>query len=543
MNIAIAQINTTVGDFDGNAEKILNSVGKAELAGANVVVLPELCVCGYFPRDLLEKSSFIRKNLDYVEKIAARVGKTAVVIGYVSPNEDLVGRSLFNSVALLHEGKVKLVQHKSLLPEYDVFDEGRYFEPAIGHTVVEIFGKKVGLTACEDMWFRYEQSGRRFYRHDPMTELKKQGVEIVLSVSASPFTIGKQEIRYKLIRDAAREHRVPIVYSNLVGGNDELVFDGRSFAMNADGDLLCEARAFEEDMVFVDAFGGRPMSVPPEIGVEDEVRRALVLGLRDYMAKCGFKSAVIGLSGGIDSAVVAAIACEAIGAENVHGVMMPSQYSSKSSITDSEALARNLGMKTSTCPIGKIYDSYRAELEISAEDEQVSLVEENIQARIRGNILMALSNKEGALVLSTGNKSELSVGYCTLYGDMAGGFALISDLPKTMVYSLARHLNRSRELIPPSIITKAPSAELKPDQRDADSLPPYEVLDPIISAYIEDRRGVDSIVELGFDKELVKKIVGMIDRNEYKRRQAAPGVKITSKAFGTGRRLPIARKY
>jgi len=543
MKIAASQINTTIGDFDGNADKILERMKWAEGEGADVLLFPELTVCGYPPADLLEKKTFIRKNLECVERIAKKTSNMAVVLGFVSENEHVHGRPHFNCIGILKNGKVVFVQNKTLLPEYDVFCEARYFEPATSHDVFEIAGKRVGLTACEDLWSLYDFGGRKLYHHEPMKMLANAGAELVLSISASPFTIGKQETRRDLVTRASSNYGIPIVYCNMIGGNDDLVFDGRSFATNAKGEVICEAKAFVEDSFVIDPFNAKPLKVLPEISVEEQIRLALILGLRDYMCKCGFEKAVVGLSGGIDSAIVAAIACEAIGSRNVTGVMMPSPFSSKGSLADAKELAKNLGMVTCETPIGDIYNSYRATLGFTQDVKDVSLVEENIQARIRGNILMALSNREHALVLSTGNKSELSVGYCTLYGDMVGGFALISDLPKTMVYALAEHLNRDREIIPSSIINKAPSAELKPDQKDQDALPQYEDLDPIIAAYVEERLGVDEMVGKGLDRGLVERVARMIDRNEYKRRQAAPGIKITSKAFGSGRRLPLARKY
>lgn len=542
MKVAIAQVNTTIGDFEGNESKIVDRIRWAESQGADLLVFPELTVCGYFPRDLLEKRSFIDANLKTVERIAKKTKRMAVSLGFVMPNEGKVGRPLFNTMGVLQNGKVRFIQNKTLLPEYDVFDEGRYFEPTTKHRVVKIGKVKVGLVACEDMWSEYKFFGRHLYKVDPIEMAVKEGAELIIGMSASPFTIVKQDIRRSLVCGAAKKFKVPIVYCNLVGGNDELVFDGRSFVVDARGRITHEAKAFEEDSFVVDIDKMKPLHKNVDYPVEEEIRGALVLGLRDYMAKCGFKKVVIGISGGIDSAVVAAIACEAIGAKNVMGVLMPSPFTSRASVDDAQKLISNLGMLACMFPIGDIYESYRRALGYS-DDKKVTLVEENIQARIRGNILMAVSNREGALVLSTGNKSELSTGYCTLYGDMAGGFALISDVPKTMVFALAKHLNRDAELIPNEIIVKPPSAELKPNQKDTDSLPDYYELDPIISAYVEDRLGIEKIVAKGFSRGLVEKVIRMIDRNEYKRRQAAPGVKITSKAFGTGRRLPIARKY
>jgi NAD+ synthetase len=543
MKIAIAQINTTIGDHAGNKEKILGGLAEAESRGAEVVVFPELSVTGYPPKDLLENADFVRRNLDAVEDIAKRATSTAVVLGFVSINTGAHGRPLFNSVGLLYGGEVKFVQHKTLLPEYDVFDEARHFEPAGMHGVHELKGKRVGLTACEDMWSRHSFGGRKLYHRDPMQLICKDGCDFVMSISASPFTIGKQDVRRGLIGDAAKKYRVPIVYCNLVGGNDELVFDGRSFVVDREGRVVFESAAFREDFSIVDLDKLSPLTRLASLDTEDEVISALELGLGDYMKKCGFKKAIVGLSGGIDSAVVAAIACRAIGPANVVGVLMPSPYTSQQSIDDAMSLATGLGMGTRLIPVTDIYESYRKTLGACASGKGVSVAEENIQARIRGNILMALSNEEGALVLSTGNKSELSVGYCTLYGDMAGGFALISDIPKTLVYKIAKRLNKTRTAIPESIIVRPPTAELKPNQTDQDTLPPYDVLDAIISFYVEDKLPIEEVLRRGFDRVLVEKVVRMIEKNEYKRRQAAPGIKITSKAFGTGRRLPIARKF
>ncbi|MFA4874784.1 MAG: NAD+ synthase [bacterium] len=543
MKIAVAQIDNTVGDFEGNAAKIIEKLRWAEDAGVDLVLFPELAVCGCPPRDLLEKPSFVARNLQAVEKIAKQTGRVGAVIGYVSINETAEGRGLYNSAGLLHDGAVRFVQHKTLLPEYDVFDEARHFEPAKRHDVYAFAGCKIGLTLCEDMWSLHRFGGRRLYKIDPVERLSSAGADVILNLSASPFTLGKQTIRRGLVCDEARAYGLPVIYCNVVGGNDELVFDGRSFAADAAGRVCSEGKAFEEDAFIVDLDNMIPLNKLPILDDEELVRRALILGLRDYMRKCGFERVVIGVSGGIDSAVVAAIACQAIGSQKVMGVMMPSPYTLPRSVADAEKLAANLGMITCTVPIGEIYDAYRRTIGYGGgPDSKVSLAEENIQARIRGNILMAISNREGALVLSTGNKSELSVGYCTLYGDMAGGLALISDIPKGMVYALARYINKSGEMIPEDIITRPPTAELKPDQTDQDSLPPYDILDQIMKHYIEDKMSVEAIAAAGFDQATVERVAEMIDRNEYKRRQAPPGFKITSKAFGLGRRFPIAWK-
>ncbi|MFA4972758.1 MAG: NAD+ synthase [bacterium] len=543
MKIAIAQINTTVGDFAGNSAKIITGIRQGERAGVDVVLFPELAISGYPPRDMLEKPSFIEGNLRAIEAVAKETRGTAALVGFASRNESKDGRGLFNSAGFLHDGSVKFVQHKTLLPQYDVFDEGRHFEPAKEHEVYEFKGRRIGITLCEDLWSKHSFRGRRLYRVDPAHLLKEAGAELIFNISASPFTVGKQRIRYDLFSAEAKSVGLPVFYCNMVGGNDELVFDGRSFVLDAEGRTVCEAQAFEEDFIVVDSDAmGKPSDIV-DLPEEEEIWRALVLGLSDYMKKCGFARAVVGLSGGIDSAVVAAIACDAVGPDKVLGVMLPSPYTEERSLRDAERLARNLGISTWHVPINEIYETYRRALGYSSKDAgEVSLAEENIQSRIRGNILMAISNREGSIVLSTGNKSELSVGYCTLYGDMAGGFALISDIPKKIVYRLAQYANRGGERIPKAIILRPPSAELKPNQADTDSLPPYDVLDPIMRHYIEDRMSAEEIVARGFDKDTALRIIRMIDANEYKRRQAPPGIKITMKAFGMGRRFPIARK-
>lgn len=541
MKIAVIQINTTVGDFEGNSAKILDGLRWAEKKSADLAVFPELAICGYPPRDLLEKPSFVQRSLMHVEEIAKKMGDVAIALGFISINETADGRGLFNSACLIHEGEVKCIQHKTLLPEYDVFDEGRHFEPAHKYEVYSLKGKKIGLSLCEDLWSRHEFGGRRLYRHDPIEKIVEQGADIIINLSASPYALLKQPIRRQLVCSAASRFDRPVVYCNLVGGNDELVFDGRSLVADNKGRIVHEGKSFAEDSFIVDIDNMKPIE-PSTDSAEEEVLQALILGLRDYMRKCGFHRAVMGLSGGVDSAVVAAIASQAIGSANVNGVLMPSPYSSPGSVRDAECLASNLGISTVTMPIDSIYESYRRTLGYAPKAKDVSLAEENIQARIRGNILMAISNRDGSLVISTGNKSELSVGYCTLYGDMAGGFALISDIPKTMVYAIARHINKRKEVIPQSIIDKPPSAELSPGQKDQDVLPPYEVLDRIIRLYVEERLGADAIMAEVSDRKTVAQVIKLIDTNEYKRRQAPPGIKITSKAFGLGRRFPIAWK-
>lgn len=542
MKIAIAQINTTVGDFSGNKKKILNYLGSAQKMGADIVVFPELTVCGYPPRDLVEKPSFIQRNLECVEEIASKTKRTAVALGYISINESQTGHGLFNTAGLLYDGSVQFSQPKSLLPEYDVFDEARNFEPARTHRVHKFKGRTFALSLCEDLWSAFDFGGRHLYPQDPMKLFVEAGAEIIINLSASPYTLKKQKVREGLVCGAAKDFSRPVVYCNLIGGNDELVFDGQSFAADSKGEIIAMGKAFSEDLFLVDLDKvNRPVKIR-EMKDEQEIFDALILGLHDYMQKCGFKKVVVGLSGGIDSSVVAAIASEAIGPKNVTAVTMPSRFTSQKSLDDARVIAKNLGIRTKMVPIDGLYDSYRKALGFTGDVRKVSLTEENIQARIRGNILMAISNREGELVLSTGNKSELSVGYCTLYGDMAGGLAIISDVPKTIIYKIAKYINRKKELIPKSILTKPPTAELKPDQTDQDLLPPYEMLDEILKAYVEDHLSAQSIIAMGFDKKRVLDVVRRVDLNEYKRRQSPPGLKVTSKAFGTGRRFPIAWK-
>jgi NAD+ synthase (glutamine-hydrolysing) len=543
MKVAFAQINTTVGDLKGNGEKMLAAYRKAAEAGADLVLYPELATSGYPPRDLLQKSRFIDQNLELLERLAKATGKTGLVLGYVGRNKSGVGREATNSVALLQNGHVVATRDKTLLPTYDVFDEDRYFEPATQNKVVEFNGRKIGLTVCEDVWNDEDfwHDSRR-YRIDPACELVKAGAEMILNVSASPWHSGKNKLRQEMLGSLAAKHGAPLLYCNLVGGNDELVFDGSSLAFDAQGRLTAEGKHFREDFFIVDLKTAQAIQ-PRPITVEESIFDALVLGLRDYLYKCGFKSAVLGLSGGIDSALTAVIATEALGAENVRGVSLPSQFSSRGSLDDAAALARRLGIRYDVIPIQPVFESARQQLRSVFKGLPDDTTEENMQARIRGMILMALSNKFGALLLTTGNKSELAVGYCTIYGDMCGGLAVISDVPKTMIYKISKWVNRKEEVIPTSSIVKPPSAELRPNQTDQDSLPPYEILDAILEMYVVQMRSSEEIIAAGFDAATVRKIVRLIDLSEYKRRQAAPGLKVTSKAFGVGRRVPIAQRY
>src|SRR5262245_6924990 len=542
MKVALAQIDTTVGDIEGNEKKILEAYFRGVAAGVDLVMVPELATTGYAPRDLLLKSGFVSKNLESLERLAAATKKVALLTGYVGRNEKRPGREFTNSVALLQGGKIVATRIKTLLPTYDVFDEDRYFEPALENQALEFNGGKIGLTICEDVWNDEDFWRDRRYRRNPAIELAEAGARVIFNVSASPWHLGKNKVRREMLSQLAAKAKAPLVYCNLVGGNDELVFDGASLAFNAKGEVLAEGKMFEEDFVVVD-LDKAPAIEHKSLPDEEKVYKALVLGLRDYMHKCGFKSALLGLSGGIDSALTAVIAVEALGRENVRGVSLPSQFSSKGSLDDARKLAGNLGIQYDLVPIQPMFASAREQLKVVFDGRPEDTTEENIQARLRGVTLMAMSNKFGSLLLTTGNKSELAVGYCTLYGDMCGGLAVISDVPKTMVYRLARWINREREIIPAASITKPPSAELRPNQTDQDSLPPYDVLDAILEAYVVQCRSPQEIIASGFDEATVRRVVHLIDANEYKRRQSAPGLKVTSKAFGVGRRIPIAQKY
>lgn len=541
MKIALAQINTTVGDIGGNRDRVLGALEKSESLGADLAVFPELCLTGYPPKDLLTLHGFVESNLGALGEIAARTGRTAVVVGFVDRNPGTEGRDFHNAAALLAEGRVQAVVHKTLLPTYDVFDEDRYFEPAREVPVIPFRGRTLGLSICEDAWSARDLGPKPLYATDPIRNLVERGADLLVNISASPFETGKPRFRHDMLREQARKHGVPLLYANLVGGNDDLVFDGHSLALGRRGNLIAAGRGFEEEILVVDPDSDRD-EAPGEVGDIELLFRALTLGTRDYARKCGFRSAVLGLSGGIDSAVVACIAAEALGPGNVLGVAMPSIYSAPESESDAGALARNLGLRYEVLPIRSVYDSFRGALEHPFAGLEPDVTEENLQARIRGTILMALSNKFGHLVLSTGNKSELGAGYCTLYGDMAGGLAVISDVPKTMVYALARHINRRGGRIPPNTLVRPPTAELRPNQTDQDTLPEYDILDGILKARIEERMSLEEIVARGYDRETVRTILRMIYANEYKRRQAAPGLKVTSRAFGPGRRMPIAMK-
>ena len=544
MKIALGQINTTIGDFAGNAAKIVDFSRQAQAAGAGLILFPELAICGYPPRDLVERPSFVARNQESLQHVAQETRGIAVICGVATPAHAETGKRVMNSAALLRDGVVAAIQSKMLLPTYDVFDEMRNFAPAQKQELFQFCGKQMALTICEDAWNDKHFWNRRLYGFDPVESLMSAGGNFLLNISASPFWLDKPRLRRDMLAVIARNYEVPVVMVNLVGGNDSLVFDGSSLVMASDGRIVAQAKSFEEDLIYFD-----PNALTGDIHdqVEGEAASAyaaLVLGTRDYCRKCGFDRVTIGLSGGIDSALTAAIAVDALGPEHVRGVGMPSPYSSPGSIEDARSLAANLGIRFDLLPINDAFDAYRKILKNAFAGRPEDATEENIQSRIRGTLLMALSNKFGGIVLSTGNKSELAVGYCTLYGDMAGGLAVISDVPKTMVYRLARYVNSRREVIPQPTLDKPPSAELRPNQQDTDTLPPYDILDRILEDYIEDLKTPEQIAgERQFDLKLVRRIVGMVDHAEYKRQQAAPGLKISEKAFGVGRRFPIAAKY
>jgi len=543
MKIALAQINPTVGDFAGNSAKILEFAQRAAERGADLVVFSELCLCGYLPLDLIERPQFIDRNERELACLAKRLPIPSI-IGYAARANGLTGKSAANAAALLANGKIEFVQQKMLLPTYDVFDESRYFQPATEQQIFSLSGENLGITVCEDIWNDKTFWAKPLYDRDPVAELVAKRASLIINISGSPYTIDKRELRLDMLRALAKSHDLPVVYVNQVGGNDSLVFDGESVVVMPDGRIPAHARSFEEDLVLFDtktASGELHSRPSTEL---DLVLQALICGTHDYVCKSGFSAVVVGLSGGIDSSVVTAVAVAALGRENVLGVSMPGPYSSEGSRADARQLAANLGIEFQTIPITDVFQSYRTTLADAFRGRQEDVTEENLQARVRGNLLMALSNKFGSMVLSTGNKSEMAVGYCTLYGDMAGGLAMLSDVPKTMVYALANLINRERELIPIASIEKPPSAELRPNQKDQDSLPPYDVLDRILGAYIEDVKSPGEIAsQYGFDIELVRSIAKKVDRNEYKRRQAPPGLKITSRAFGLGRPFPIVQKF
>ena len=542
MRFALAQFNFTVGAFDAIFARVASAAAEARAAGADLLVLSELATTGYPPRDLLNHAGFVDGALAVRDRIAGLSdSQLGILIGTIEPNPAGDGKPLFNTATLCHEGRIAAVHRKTLLPTYDVFDEDRYFEPGMSVEPMVFKGVRLGVTVCEEIWNDATFWPQRLYARDPIAELADAGADVFVNISSSPFTMGKAALRREMIRQHAIRHRRPFLYLNQTGGNDELIFDGHSTAFDADGTLLARTRDFAEDFIVVDPHGTRSDLRDVSASREEEAWKALCLGLRDYTAKCGFRDVVLGLSGGIDSAVTAALAADALGPAHVTGVAMPTRYSSDHSLRDAAQVARNLGIAYHVLPIDGIFQEYLDVLKGTLPASDVA--EQNLQARARGAVLMAFSNTLGSMLLSTGNKSELAVGYCTLYGDMCGGLAVISDVPKTLVYDLARYVNREREIIPLSSLTKPPSAELRPDQTDQDTLPPYEIIDRVVEAYIERDQDVGTIVRSGIDRDVVEDIVRRITLNEYKRRQAAPGLKITSKAFGVGRRFPIAAAY
>ena len=540
MKIGFAQLNTTVGDIRANQAKILSAYGTAVASGAELVLTPELALTGYPPKDLVFKSRFVPETLESLEALHRSVGLQPLLVGFVDYNPNPPGKPFVNACAILEAGKPIRKVFKTLLPTYDVFDEARYFESAPDQTPVELAGRKIGITICEDIWTE-KYLDRELYRSNPVGTLAGKGADLIVNLSSSPFHVGKPALRLEMVRELAREYQLSFYYCNAVGGNDELIFDGNSFAVNAKGETTFRMPGFCEQVSVAPSNGS--CLLDGEALPEEEIFEALVLGVRDYLAKCGFKSAVLGLSGGIDSAVTAAIAVAALGNKNVVGVSMPSQYSSSGSLDDAAELADNLGITRHIVPIKDPYEVFKAQFKEIFAGRSEDTTEENMQSRLRGLILMSMSNKFGHLLLTTGNKSELAVGYCTIYGDMCGGLAVISDVPKTMIYRLARWINRQRTIIPANSISKPPSAELKPNQRDQDTLPEYEVLDEILKLYVEQQLSPEDIAKRGFDPETARWIQRKVDMNEYKRRQAAPGLRVTSLAFGIGWRMPIAQRY
>jgi NAD+ synthetase len=567
MIIGLLQLNPTVGDFAANRKKLLAGCERAVALGAEFVLAPELFLCGYPPRDLLLREDFVEANLAALAETAKDIGAIPLCVGYVDRNPERPGRALRNAAAVLQKGKIVWRTHKCLLPTYDVFDEDRYFEPAKTIAPVEFNGRKLGITLCEDIWNDEDFWPERLYRRDPIKELIAQGAEIILNLSASPWHDGKERTRLAMLQRVARDERVPLAQVNMVGANDELIFDGHSVALDARGGVIALGKGFAEEIFVADLISGssrgneaqikighRASAIgcelePPHVGCydfpprEQQLFSALTLGIRDYVHKCGFKSIIVGLSGGIDSALVTVLAADALGADKVLGVSMPARYSSEGSLSDAAALAKNLGIRYEVLPIEPVFKSVEGQLKKVFAGTKPNEAEENVQSRLRGVTLMALSNKFGALVLTTGNKSEMAVGYCTLYGDMCGALAPLADVFKTDIYKIARWVNRDREIIPEASISKPPSAELRPNQTDQDSLPPYEVLDQILDAYVVKNLGKDEIIQRGFDAAVVNDVLNKVTFSEYKRRQAAPGLKVSPRAFGIGRRIPIAQKF
>jgi NAD+ synthase (glutamine-hydrolysing) len=542
----LLQLDSTIGDFAANQKKLLAGYEKAVARGAEFILAPELFLCGYPPRDLLQREDFIAANLAALNETAKKVGAIPLCVGFVEKNSHRPGRALKNSAAVLQNRKIIWRTTKCLLPTYDVFDEDRYFEPAQKIAPFEFNGKKIGITICEDIWNDEDFWPQRLYRRDPIQELIAQGAEMILNISASPWSEGKEKTRLEMLQRVAHDEKIPLAQVNLVGANDELIFDGTSVALNSRGEILALGKSFTEEILVVDLNKNKKRKTenknkfPPR---EEMIFSALSLGIRDYVRKCGFKNVIIGLSGGIDSALVALLAVDALGAKNVLGVAMPARYSSEHSLSDAEMLAKNLGIRFEILPIEPAFNSIEKQLEKVFSDFKPNEAEENVQSRLRGVTLMALANKFGALVLTTGNKSEMAVGYCTLYGDMNGALAPLADVFKTDVYKIAHWINREKIIIPENSISKPPSAELRPNQTDQDSLPPYETLDAILDLYVVKNLSKEEIVKKGFDAEIVNDVLNKINFSEYKRRQAAPALKISARAFGTGRRIPIAQKF
>jgi len=543
MKIAIAQINTIIGDFDHNVKRIKDVTAQAIQRSCDLIVFPELVIPGYPPRDLLERDDFVNANLSCFNGLVESVWGIGVVGGFVDHNPAASGKSLLNSAALFEDGKIVHKAIKCLLPTYDVFDERRYFEAGTACKPFNYKGNRVGLTVCEDVWNDKDIFRRRIYPVDPVDQLMQGNVDLLINISASPFSTGKPAFRRKMLGSIAAKHKVPLIFSNQVGGNDSVLFDGASAAFGPDGEITASAFDFKEDLIVCDPVQSVGDLHPVSASETEAVLKALIMGTRDYVRKCGFSKTLIGLSGGIDSALTTYIAVSALGRKNVSTVFMPSPYTSRDNYEDTRHLAENLGIDYDVIPIKDIFNEFLQLLSPLIKGNKTGITAQNLQARIRGTILMAYSNERGCLLLSTGNKSEMAIGYCTLYGDMSGGLSVISDVPKTMVYDLARWINRDRETIPTRITTKAPSAELRPDQTDQDDLPPYDILDRILKGYVEEVQGVDQIVKSGIDRGLVEGVVGRITHSEYKRQQAPPGLKVTTKAFGYGRRYPIAQKY
>lgn len=543
MKIGIAQINPTVGDFPGNAKRILAAYRECIEGGADLVLTPELSLVGYPPRDLVFKSQFVPKCLQALDYLADETKEIPLIVGYVDRNHpDHPGKPFLNAAAWLENGEIRHRIIKTLLPTYDVFDERRYFEPSKSNEPIEWNGMRIGLTICEDIWTE-DYLKRPFYDRDPVTELSAKGIDLLLNISASPFHLGKPNLRRSMIGGVAHKAKAPVVYCNTVGANDQLIFDGHSLAACANGRITHQSLGFKEVCTVIDPFAKSVEDEPLNSSEPEQIYQALVIGLRDYVTKCGFSSVCLGLSGGIDSALTATIAAAALGPENVHGLTMPSPYSSRGSVDDSFALAKNLGIRCDEVSIAEPFESLKGAMAKLFEGKPEDVTEENIQARTRGLLLMALSNKDNHLLLTTGNKSELAVGYCTIYGDMNGGLAVISDLPKSRVYEVSRWINRDQEIIPWNTIEKPPSAELRPDQKDQDTLPEYDVLDGILELYIEHHMSVDEIISRGHEENVVRWIQRRVDLNEWKRHQAAPGLRVTSKAFGIGRRMPIVQRF